>query len=699
MKKSFIIILSVCSFITAQAQTKIDRSKKPPAGPAPVITITDPTTFKLPNGITVLVVENHKLPKISASYTIDLGPITEGKKAGVTDIMGQMLNEGTKKTSKAKFDEEVDLIGADVNLNSSGGSVSSLTRYFDKAFALMAEGLQQPAFSQESFDKLKSQTLTGLKADEKNVKSIAGRVTNALTYGLTHPKGEFETEQTISNLTLADVKAAYAKYITPSRGYLTFVGDITPEKAKAVATKYFSAWKGNAVQLEKLTEVKNPATTEIDVVDAPNAAQAEINVTNVVSIPLSSPDYFAVILANQILGGGAESRLFMNLREKHGFTYGAYSSVGTGRFQTSFNASAAVRNEKADSAIVEFLSEIQRMKSEKVTDEELATAKALYNGSFALGMENPARIAQFAVNILTNDLPKDFYRTYLTRINAVTKEDIQRVASKYFNDKNTRVVVVGKGSQILPSLSRLNLPIKQFDKYAAPVTATSGSSSTTTNNTATADAKTIINDYLKAIGGADEISKQKTIAVEMEMEMQGMKLTVNEKRMAPNMESTTVTMGGNVFQKSVFNGTTGYQEQMGNKIDMQPGEIADKKSRKHFIEQLAYSDAGYKLQVAGIEKVNNSNAYKLVVTTPGGETSTEWYDVNSHLLVKNESSQSMNGVSISRTTELSDYRKVGSILFPFKQVLTVSAGGQEQTMEMKVKSVKVNEGVSEADFK
>lgn len=697
MKKNFIIILSVCSLITAQAQ-KIDRTKKPAPGAAPVITINDPATFKLPNGITVLVVENHKLPKISATYSIDAGPITEGKKAGVTDLMGQMLNEGTKKTPKAKFDEAVDLIGADVNLSASGGNVSALTRYFEKAFSLMAEGLQQPAFMQESFDKLKSQTLTGLKADEKNVKSIASRVTNALTYGVNHPKGEFETEASISALTLADVKNAYNKYVTPSRGYLTFVGDITPAKAKEIATKYLGAWKGSLLQLEKNIDAKNPSVTEIDLIDVPNAAQAEINVTNVVNIPMTSPDYFPVILANQILGGGADSRLFMNLREKHGFTYGAYSSVGTGRFQSSFSASAAVRNEKADSAVAEFLNEIQKMKTAKVSDEELAIAKALYNGSFALGMENQARIAQFAVNILTNNLPKDFYRTYLTRINAVTKEDIQRVANKYFNDKNTRVVIVGKGAQILPSLSRLNLPVKQYDKYAVAVKAenpSAGNSAPVVN----ADAKTIVNNYIKAIGGADEVSKIKSLSVELETEMQGMKMQIMQKQMAPNLESSSLSVAGNVMQRSVFNGSTGFNEQMGNKMDMQSEEIAEKKGRKYVIEQLGYTETGYKLQVSGTEKINNSNAYKVVITLPNNNTITEYYDVNSHLLVRSETVENANGMSISKTTDLGDYKKVGTILYPFKQAMTISAGGQQQTIDMTVKNVKVNEGVSEADFK
>jgi zinc protease len=165
-----------------------------------------------------------------------------------------------------------------------------------------------------------------------------------------------------------------------------------------------------------LAKVSNPAKTEVDIVNLSNTVQAEITVVNLVDLPMSSPDYFAVLLANQILGGGSESRLFNNLREKHGFTYGAYASTGSGRFQSKFSANAAVRNEKVDSAVVEFLNEINLIRTAKVSAEELQSAKNLYNGSFALGLENPARTAAFASNILINNLPKDFYRTYLQKL-------------------------------------------------------------------------------------------------------------------------------------------------------------------------------------------------------------------------------------------------------------------------------------------
>jgi predicted Zn-dependent peptidase len=355
------------------------------------------------NGITVLVVENHKLPKVSASYFIDYGPVKEGEKAGVMGLMGQMLNEGTTTMTKAAFDEAVDQMGAEVNLNSTGGNASALTRYFDKAFTLMAGAILKPAFKEESFDKLKTQAITGLKADEKNAKAISARVVSALNYGVDHPAGEFETEQTIKALKLDDVEKMYRQYITPSRGFLTFVGDIKPLQAKALAEKAFGNWKGSSISLMKLEDVKNLPSTNINLVDVPNAVQSEITVTNLVKLPMNHPDYFPALLTNSILGGNADARLFMNLREKHGFTYGAYSNIGSGRFQSVFRASAAVRNEKTDSAVREFFHEINSIRTSKVSEKELKDAKALYSGNFALTLEDPAIVASFARNIIIND--------------------------------------------------------------------------------------------------------------------------------------------------------------------------------------------------------------------------------------------------------------------------------------------------------
>jgi len=214
MRRIFFIITSALLIQSSSAQN-IDRTKPPKPGPAPVIKIGDPTVYKLANGITVLVVENHKLPKVTASYSIDAGPITEGAKAGGLSLMGQMLEEGTKLRSKAAFDEAVDRIGARVGLSAGGGSASALTRYFDSAFMLMAEALQKPSFTQSSLDKLKSQTLTNLKSNERSVPAVAGRVTSALLYGVNHPNGEFATEESVTKLTLNDMEQFYKRKRIP----------------------------------------------------------------------------------------------------------------------------------------------------------------------------------------------------------------------------------------------------------------------------------------------------------------------------------------------------------------------------------------------------------------------------------------------------------------------------------------------------
>lgn len=459
----YIFYILVCLVIsTANAQNKIDRTKSPISGPAPIITIKNPVKFTFKNGLTILVVEDHKLPRVSANLFIDAGPINEGKKAGAVDLMGAMLNEGTITLKKSDFDEAVDQIGANVNLNANGGDATALKRYFEKAFKLMGDGIKNPAFTQSSFDKLKTANLNSLKASEKNIKVISDRVVSALLYGTQHPYGEFTSEESINNIQLTDVKDSYKKYITPSRAYLTIIGDITPDAAFKLANEVFGDWKGTNLVLPVVEKAITPKTTEIAIIDLPNAVQSEITVANVIDLKMSDPDYFAMLIANQIFGGGAESRININLREKHGFTYGAFSSVNADRYQGKFKTSSSVRTNKTDSAVVEFLSEIKQIRTNKVTEEELSIAKSLYNGSFALGLENPGRTASFARNILINNLPDNFYTTFLQNINKVTLEDVQKVAEKYLNYDNTHIFIVGNKAEILENLKKLNYPIKLY---------------------------------------------------------------------------------------------------------------------------------------------------------------------------------------------------------------------------------------------
>lgn len=696
MKKIVSIALLLFGLQTGFAQT-IDRSKQPEPGPAPVIKIKDPVIFKLANGITVLVVEDHTLPKVNASFSIDRGPVYEGNKAGVLSLMGGMLNEGSISISKEKFDAETDLMGASVGLSSGGGGVSALTRYFKPAFLLFADALKNPAFKQESFDKLKQQTLQGIKSSEKSAAAIAGRMVNALSYGKNTAMGEFQSAETVNNISLQDVKDAYKNYMTPSRSYLVFTGDITPDEAKKIATETLGSWKGKALTFPKIAPVKNVATTEIDFVDVPSAVQAQIYVTNLIDNPLTNPDYFALALTNQILGGGFEGKLFTNLREKRGFTYGSYSSIGNSRFQSLVNSNAQVRNEKADSAVSEILIELKNMQDGNFTQADLDLAKAKYNGSFALGMENPALGATYATNILINNLPKDFYKTFLQKINAVTLADIKRVSQKYLSTGNARILIVGKAEQIMPNLKWLNYPVKSFDSNGNPVEVKSSmeAAAAPVKTDANITAEKVIANYLTAVGGKEKLKTITTYSADVSMEMMGRTMEGTMKKMAPYSNMMEIVMGGMSVYKMSFDGTKGYQGQMGQNAAFGEDEIKVQKDEKGIFPQLHYSDADYKISLAGTAKVNGEDTYKIMVTKPSGTVATEYYSVKTGFLIKQEAKIKAQGQEVDQVVTFGDYKSVDGIMTPMS--ITQEGGGQE--IPLTLSNVKYNAGVTAEDFK
>ena len=443
MKKIYCTVL--LAFMAFAVQAQIDRSKMPEPGPSPEINLQDPQRFELNNGLKVLVVENHKLPRVSIQLTLDNPPILEGDKAGVSSLTGSLLGNGSTSIPKDEFNEEVDFLGASVSFGSQSAFASSLSKYFPRILELMADAAINPNFTQEEFDKEKDKLITGLKTEEKDVAAIAGRVQRALAYGVNHPYGEFTTEETVNNVTLSDVQQFYSNYFVPANSYLVIIGDVSFDQVKELVTKEFTPWIKASPPSFTFSKPSDAQYTQINFVDVPNAVQSEITVQNLVNLQMKDEDYLPALVANQILGGGGEARLFLNLREDKGYTYGSYSRIGNDKYAPSrFSASASVRNVVTDSSVVELLSEIDRIAKEPVSEKELKNTKAKYVGNFVLALERPSTIARYALNIETEGLPKDFYKTYLERINAITIEDVQAAAQKYFSTKNARIVVVAK---------------------------------------------------------------------------------------------------------------------------------------------------------------------------------------------------------------------------------------------------------------
>ncbi|MGB3077672.1 MAG: pitrilysin family protein, partial [Saprospiraceae bacterium] len=218
------------------------RAMAPKPGPARQIEIGKSTQYTLANGLKVIVVENHKIPEISYQLTIDMDNMQEKEKAGLSDITGSLLSTGTTTKIKADIDEAVDFIGASMVTNPRGGFASSLTKHTDKILSLFSDVILNPSFPQAEFDKIKTQTLSGLQANKDDPNAISGNVSGALNFGPNHPFGEITNEITVSNVNLDDTKQYYKTYFKPGNAYLVIVGDITPEVAKAKAEKYFGSW-------------------------------------------------------------------------------------------------------------------------------------------------------------------------------------------------------------------------------------------------------------------------------------------------------------------------------------------------------------------------------------------------------------------------------------------------------------------------
>jgi len=690
--KRRIILLITALIISINVNAQLDRSIQPKGGPTPKIKLEKPQEFKLKNGVKVLVVENHKLPRVAYSLSIDNRPIIEGDKAGVTSLLGSILGNGTTTISKDEFNEEIDFLGASLNIGFSGGFASTLTRNNERVIELMADAVINPLLSEEEFNKEKDKLIEALKADKKSLDAIASRVGSALSYGKNHAYGEFITEKTLNNITFEDVLEYHKKYFKPNNSYLVVIGDVNYKEIKSMISEKFGAWKKGKSHTDPIPLLTpNVNLTEINFIDLPTATQSSISVTNNVDLKMNDEDYHAALITNNILGGGGEGYLFKNLREDKGYTYGAYSSLGSSRYGVSrFTAGAKVRNVVTDSAVVEIIKEINRIKTENVDAELLKNAKAKYVGNFIRRIENPQVGAKYAVDIKLNDLPKDFYETYLEKINAVSAEDVKRVANKYFNYPNgTRIIVVGKGSDVADNLSEnVGWPVTYFDHYANSIAKPVFNKAIPEGLTASQ----VMNNYIDAVGGRDLLESVNTLVFKAEVTIPGapFRPQMTIKQMAPNKSSTKmeVNMNGQkmTLMKSSFDGETGYIEQQGQRKAMDEKEIDKAKAVKGIFEELYYSED--EIELMSINSIDFKDAYKVKITE-GEKVSYRYYGVDSRLLLSAEKQDENNNIT---ATFYSDYRDVNGIKFPFYIDIP------SQKLELNITEILINEELKDSDF-
>ena len=670
------------------------RKAAPKAGDAPRIQIGKAQTFKLDNGLTVIVVENHKLPKVNYRVFVDNDPVLEKDATGYVQLMGELLTKGTKTRSKAQIDEEIDFIGASLASDPNGVTGSCLTKHSAKLLDLMSDVLLRPTFPAEELDKAKRREESNLAQQKDDANAIAGNVASVLRYSKNHPYGEIMTETTLSKVSLDQVKNHYSTFFKPNIAYLVITGDITKDKAEQYAKQYFGQWtRGEAPKADHGLP-RAPEKTQVDFVNKPGAVQSVINITYPLELQPGTPDVIRARVANAVLGGYFNSRVNANLREGHGWTYGARTGVTPDQLVGSFNGSASVRNAVTDSSIIEFILEMNRMRTEKVPAAELQVVKNVLAGQFSQSLEEPGTVANFALTSARFGLPADYYEKYLEVLQGVTAEEVQAMAQKYIHPEKAHILVVGNQEDVAERLKQFSpdTTVNHYDVYGNPLKPMSAIVLPTGMT-----AEKVIDAYLTAIGGKDKINAIKDLQTISEMKTPGPQFAVKTYQQGGNKILVDISMNDSPMSKQIYDGQKAGQVAMGQSQNLTGQELGDLQEQAMFAKEAAYQQGGYKLLLKGGEEVNGSNAYVVEVERPDGKKSTEYYDLKSGLKLREVSpGTGADGQPAMQLVDMSDYQPANGVLLP--RLLTVT-GLLPVPVKIVVKEVKVNAGVDDALFK
>jgi zinc protease len=443
----------------------IDRSKKPEPGPAPEAAFPDYNTKVLPNGLKVFVIQDDRKPSVTFRLLIKGGSSVDGEKAGLSGFVATLLNRGTKTRDALAIAQQSDYIGSRLEASTGADALSvgasALTKYTDKILELLVDVTLNPVFPEEQFAKEQKKALSGLAAEKQQPEILGGKLAARVVYGAEHPYGRYRTEESVKSITRDDLVKYHETWFAPNNATLAIVGDVDPAIVIPQVERAFVAWEKKTLPA---SDAKAPAETKglsIHLVDRPGSVQSNIIVAEL-GPARNNPDTPELNVLNATLGGGFSGRLFQNLREKHGWTYGAYSAFDMQKLVGGFTASAETRNEVTAPATQEILKEIKRLQDEAVPESELELQRQYNVGNYLLSLENAGRTAQRVQDIDLYGLPEDFYKKYAKRMASTTSAKVQELAKKYLSIENIAIVVVGEAKQVQPELEKIG-PVTVYD--------------------------------------------------------------------------------------------------------------------------------------------------------------------------------------------------------------------------------------------
>ena len=428
----------------------------------------------LANGLRVILLESHRVPTFTVQMVVLSGGLADPTDYhGLASFTAALLREGTATRKSKDIAEQMDTIGA--TLGSTAGlssltstiTTSGLIENLDQALDVFADVIRNPKFPQEEVDKYKARQLQQLQFQRSIPQFLAQERFQRAIYG-DHPAGlVVPPTESIKRITSADLAGFHSTYYRPNNAMLAIVGDVTLKEIMPKLERAFGDWQKSDVPATKIPAAPAPGAMRIQLINRPGSVQTVLQLGNL-GIERTNPDYFAVLVMNQILGGGPAARLFLNLREDKGYTYGAYSNFGGSKFRGTVTSSSEVRTDVTEGAMHEFMYELNRMRDEKVSATELENAKRALIGSFALSLEQPQALLQNIVVQKIYDMPADYWDVYPQKVTAITAEDVQRVAQKYIDMGHLQIVAVGDATKTRGVLAKYGT-VQEFDAEGKPV--------------------------------------------------------------------------------------------------------------------------------------------------------------------------------------------------------------------------------------
>ncbi len=477
MKTNYAALL-LAFLLPLGAAAEVDRTHPPEAAPATMASFPDYRSVTLPNGLKVFVIESPREPTVTFRLLFRAGDTFDGAKPGLAGMVADLLNRGTARRDAGQFAQETDLLGASVEAGTGPDSLelsaSGLALDLPAILDLFADAALHPVFPAEELEKLRRQDISGLAQERQSPATLASRLAGQLVFGAGNPYAAYPTEASLNSIQRNDLVRFHHDFFAPDNATLAIVGDVKADDVLPLIEKAFGAWEPAFLVHDQLGVSALPAPPAgplVHLVDRPGSVQSTIVIAGR-GMRRDNPDAAEFGVANSILGGGFSGRLFQNLRERHGFTYGASSSMDMDRLVGMFTADTQVRNAVTLPAIQEMLREINRLRDEPAPEPELAMQRQYLTGNYLLSLESPLRTAERVQNIDLYSLPADYYKTYTRRISETPASRVQELAGKYLDPRQMSIIVVGEASEVLPALKQLG-PVQVYDLDLKPIAAQS----------------------------------------------------------------------------------------------------------------------------------------------------------------------------------------------------------------------------------